>query len=64
MRTVVITGASSGIGKELCSLFENDGFEVIKIARSINNPENNQYSCDVSNFDQVLETFKRISEKH
>ena len=64
MRTVVITGASSGIGKELCSLFEQGDFEVIKIARSLNNPENDEYSCDVSNFEQVLETFKRISEKH
>lgn len=64
MRTVVITGASSGIGKELCSIFEQDGFEVIKIARSLNNPDENEYSCDVSNFEQVLETFKQIAMKH
>lgn len=64
MRTVVITGASSGIGKELCSFFEQGGFEVVKIARSLNNPDNNEYCCDVSDFSQVIETFGRISEKH
>lgn len=64
MKTVVITGASSGIGKELCSFFEQNNFEVIKIARSFLNPDANEYCCDVSNFSQVLETFGRISEKH
>lgn len=34
---VLITGASSGIGYELAKLFSNDGYNLILVARSLNN---------------------------
>lgn len=35
--TVLITGASGGIGKELAILFAKDGFDLVLVARSIDN---------------------------
>lgn len=64
MKTVIITGASSGIGLELSKFFEQNNYRVIKLARSLNNPEKDEYKCDVSNFDEVLNTFKTISQKY
>ncbi len=64
MRTIVITGASSGIGKELCEFYTKGGYYVIKIARTLNNPEQDEYSCDVSDYEQVSNVFQTISQKH
>ena len=33
-RTVLITGASGGIGLELSSIFAQDGYDVVLVARS------------------------------
>lgn len=35
--TVLITGASGGIGKELAKLFAKDGFNLVLVARSNEN---------------------------
>ena len=64
MKTVIITGATSGIGLELVKLFEKNKIHVIKISRSLNNPEFDEYGCDVSNFDEVVSTFELIAKKH
>ena len=59
MRNIVITGASSGIGKELKSLFEKTD-RVITISRSkIDSPTH--YVCDVTDSNKVCDVFEQIS---
>jgi|TARA_B110000037_G_scaffold81600_1_gene97186 NAD(P)-dependent dehydrogenase (short-subunit alcohol dehydrogenase family) len=62
LKNIVITGASRGIGKKIAdylSLIE--GYKVINISRGKNNsPRITNYPCDVSNYQQVKKTFKKI----
>ncbi len=71
-KTVLITGASSGIGKALAKLFAKERNKLILIARrtekleelkdelSGNNGEIYLYKCDVSNSSEVSNTFADI----
>ncbi len=65
--TVIVTGASSGIGKSVCEHFVNMGFRVAGISRrsiakeSFRNPDLfNSYVCDVSSKEQVNSVFSQI----
>tara|TARA_Y100000590_G_scaffold468449_1_gene651258 strand:+ start:724 stop:1428 length:705 start_codon:yes stop_codon:yes gene_type:complete len=72
-RIAVITGASSGIGKELAIHFSQNGIQVVLVARSIKHLSEVEYdikrnggSCiavptDVSSPDDVLNLKKQIS---
>ena len=71
MKTIFITGASSGLGKATAKLFHSNGWQVIATMR---NPEKetelNQLEnivllpLDVTNPDQIIETIKNITEKY
>ncbi|WP_034637181.1 SDR family oxidoreductase [Desulfovibrio cuneatus] len=50
MKTVFITGASSGIGKEAVKIFATKGWNVIA---AMHNPENDMESCVFDNIIQV-----------
>lgn len=64
---VIVTGASSGIGKAVCEHFVNMGFRVVGISRrsigkeSFANPNLfTSYICDVSSKEQVNSVFSQI----
>ena len=67
MKTIVITGSSSGIGKESAKLFSSKGWRVIATMR---NPEKEEelsklknvhlYALDITNIEQVKKTSKEI----
>jgi NAD(P)-dependent dehydrogenase (short-subunit alcohol dehydrogenase family) len=75
-KVTLITGASSGIGKETAKLFAKQGALVILTARYLdklkiveeeikNNSGNAEsYSMDITNRQQIKETIKKIIEKH
>ncbi len=53
---VLISGASSGIGKEVALKFLNNGHEVFGLdlkEATINNPKYHHYLCDISNKDSL-----------
>ena len=52
---IIITGASSGIGKELVKRYKNQGHNVFEISR-----RSEKYSCDVSDFDKLRAIIKEI----
>lgn len=67
-KNILITGASSGLGKNLATNYAKNGARIINLSRDINkmkilnqklnnlnNNENLYYSVDVSNYKQILE---------
>ncbi|MBR4270623.1 MAG: SDR family NAD(P)-dependent oxidoreductase [Clostridia bacterium] len=62
-RVIIITGVTSGIGAKLKELFLADGDIVIGLARSVEDSEFN-YSLDVSNHEDVKNTFEKIGQKY
>ncbi|MCL2375120.1 MAG: SDR family NAD(P)-dependent oxidoreductase [Firmicutes bacterium] len=61
---VVISGGSSGIGKDLVALFTQSGDTVVSLSRS--NPDNfeGHITCDVSNKESIEEAAAQINEKY
>jgi len=75
-KTVLITGASSGIGKELVKVYAANSYNLILVARSknklddlkqelekTNNVEITNISLDLSNQDSAEELFSIVKEK-
>ena len=63
-KSIVITGASSGIGKKIADYLSSiEGYKIINISRrKNNNPKIKNILCDISNFDDVKKTFKKIKK--
>ena len=58
---IIVTGASSGLGKHICQELTKSGVRVIGLSRS--KPLNTNFDsiqCDVSNHEEVKNTFKSI----
>ena len=73
MKTMVITGASSGLGKVMALNFAKDGYKVCAVARSKEKLDDLAsqapgqiiaYSADVGDAIQVKETFHKIFAEH
>lgn len=63
MKSVVITGASSGIGKEIATLLIEKGYKVTNISRRPSNIEGvTDVSCDITNEERVKEVFKDLED--
>lgn len=60
-RIVVISGSTSGIGKELCELYRQSGNTVIGLSRSAVEPD---ISVDVTDCDAVREAVNGIGDKY
>jgi len=75
-KVALITGASSGIGKETAKLFAKEGALVILTARHLdkliqvqkeiekNNGCAESYSIDITNREQIKDTIEKIIKKH
>ncbi|MGD9910170.1 MAG: SDR family NAD(P)-dependent oxidoreductase [Candidatus Izemoplasmatales bacterium] len=64
-KVLVITGASSGIGKAAADFFSKKGFNVVGVSRKV--PKDisyDYYPCDVSIEAEVVSTVKKIEEKY
>ncbi|HIV01568.1 MAG TPA: SDR family NAD(P)-dependent oxidoreductase [Candidatus Caccopulliclostridium gallistercoris] len=58
---IVITGASSGIGKNLAENFRAAGHNVIGLSRNV--ASSSDIACDVSNIESIESAFQEISKR-
>ncbi len=73
-KTVVITGATGGIGKILVKLLDSAGAKTILVSRnendlhdlqsSLSNKESAYFSCDLSNQSDTVKTAELIASKY
>jgi NAD(P)-dependent dehydrogenase (short-subunit alcohol dehydrogenase family) len=72
-KTIVITGAGSGLGKHLARRFAADGDQVVLLGRTLSKieaiaasagPNAMAVACDVGDADSVRAAFARIAERH
>ncbi|MDE6029040.1 MAG: SDR family NAD(P)-dependent oxidoreductase [Clostridiales bacterium] len=60
-RVVIITGSTSGIGKELCRLYRNDGHIVVGLARSAVEPD---IAADVTDLEAVRRAVDEVYARY
>jgi short-subunit dehydrogenase len=64
-KTILVTGASSGIGQAIANDFHQKGYQVIGLSRKIPNDIPYDYvSCDLSNFEQIKEVSQNLQKKY
>lgn len=63
---ILITGASTGIGKCLCNILHEYGADVIGVYHNnkINNVTYDTYKCDITDELEVKELFNKIISRH
>jgi 3-oxoacyl-[acyl-carrier protein] reductase len=62
--TILITGATSGIGRFLADKLTLEGNKVIGVGRNIDGQENFEVSvCDISDYNQILSLTKELEKK-
>ena len=67
MKTAIITGTSSGLGRSLAECFLNNGFRVMGISRSrfvdqIHHINYSHHNCDITNLQSVINFSVAISQ--
>ena len=63
-KVVVITGGSSGIGKELASLYRNSGDKVYNLSKSIEKETDFDFAVDVCNEESVKNCIDKIAQQN
>jgi NAD(P)-dependent dehydrogenase (short-subunit alcohol dehydrogenase family) len=67
MRTALVTGASSGIGANICAALLNDGYRVVNVSRrpsALAHPELYNYSVDLSDTNATKDIAAQIAGQH
>ena len=63
-KVAVITGGTSGLGKELKKLYMADGYTVCDLSRSCGDEAADEYRCDVTDEAQVNAAVEKIAAKY
>lgn len=57
---IIVTGASKGLGQAICQRLINQNFEVLGLARSIDDIQFKAMRCDVSNFEDIKAVARQL----
>lgn len=60
---IIVSGASSGLGLDICQRLLGMGQNVIGLARDVSNLDFEAYSCNVASYDEIKEVSKKIKKK-
>lgn len=63
-KVIVITGASSGIGKQIAQLYIDSGEMVINLSRSASGLECHDIVCDMTNKQSIIDAVKIIKHEY
>ena len=65
MKNILVTGATGGMGKAICSLLSEKGYNVFGLDYREDELKGNVefFKCDVTDMESVTEVFSKISEK-
>jgi 3-oxoacyl-[acyl-carrier protein] reductase len=61
---IIVSGASSGLGLDICQRLLGMGQNVIGLARDVSNLDFEAYSCNVASYDEIKEVSKKIKKKY
>ena len=63
MKNVLVTGATGGMGKAICNLFNEKGYRVFGLDYNEGESYGNVtlYKCDVTSMDSVKEVFEKVN---
>ena len=68
MKTVLVTGGASGLGKEICLYFEKNGYNVLFTYNTTEPDESLRdcygYKCDLTKEDSIKELIRKIYSDH
>lgn len=59
---IVVTGASKGLGRDICERLLEKGFEVFGIARNVEGLPFPSMACDVSSYEQVRAVSQKLKK--
>lgn len=59
---IIVTGASRGLGRAICERLHLKNFDVLGLARNVENLPYASMSCDVSSYSDVKEVSQRIKK--
>ena len=62
-KIVVITGGTSGIGKEMANLYEKDGDKVYVLAKDVEKETDTVFECNVCDEEQIKNCIDKVVER-
>ena len=61
---IIVTGASRGLGNQICKRLPGQGENIIGLSRNVNGLEFESYQCDITSYSSIKAVTKKIKNRH